>query len=66
MSLEWWEDACFHLRWTQHGGSGLGRSYQELLEMPADQIIRDLDRVTKQRQWEIDELKKARAAAPRR
>ena len=60
LSLDWWERACFELAWMQHGGSGLHRSYIELLAMPLDHIQRDLTRVFKRREDEAHAIREAR------
>lgn len=57
---EWWERACFDLGWRQHGGSGLGRSYGDLIEMPLAHLIRDVERVSKRREDEAREIREAR------
>ena len=58
-SLEWWETACFELGWMQHGGSGLGRSYAEMLSMPLPHIVRDVERVKARRKSEAENLRRA-------
>jgi hypothetical protein len=57
LSAEWWEAACFELCWHQHGGSGLGRTYQDLLAMPVDMIQRDLQRQDRRRSAEADAMR---------
>jgi hypothetical protein len=56
---EWWESASFHLSYTAHGGSGLGRTYTELLDMNADHIMRDLERLEEQREREAAAIRGA-------
>lgn len=55
-----WERIAFHLRYRAHGGSGLGRSYTELLDMNLDHILRDLDRLSAQREAEAAAIRGAR------
>lgn len=59
MTEEWWESAAFHLSYTGHGGSGLGRSITELYAMNADHILRDLDRLEEYRSREADAIRSA-------
>ena len=61
---EWWESACFELGWTRHGGSGLGRSYTELLGMPLPHIVRDFDRVRDRLKREGDAIAAAYKKKP--
>lgn len=35
LDLESWRNRAFELCWTAHGGSGLGLSWQDVLEMDA-------------------------------
>lgn len=63
VNTAWWEHACFELKWRQHGGSGLGRDYGELLTMPLDHIQRELTRLADRRD---DEARKIREAYARR
>lgn len=60
MSEGWWESTAFHLSYHAHGGSGLGRTYTELLDMNADHIMRDLDRLEQQREAEATAIRNAR------
>lgn len=57
--MDWWESAAFHLRYRAHGGSGLGRSYSELLDMNADHVLRDLTRLEEQRDREATAIRNA-------
>lgn len=59
LTLDWWERACFELGWRQHGGSGLGRTYTELLSMPIDHIQRDLVRQADRRDAEARAVREA-------
>ena len=59
LTQDWAERAFFELGWRQHGGSGLGRSYTELLAMPLDWIQRDLMRVCARREDEARMIREA-------
>lgn len=61
LTIDWWERACFELGWFQHGGSGLGRSYTEMLAMPVDMIQRELIRVNERREEEARLIREARS-----
>ena len=59
MSMDAWREGLFQLCWHQHGGSGLGVSMTEALEMtPVD---RDwfLERIGDQRSREARQIEKA-------
>jgi hypothetical protein len=62
LTLDWWERAAFELGWRQHGGSGLGRTLTELLQMPIDQIQRDLVRQSERRAAEAEAIRSARGS----
>lgn len=62
-TVDWWERLCFEMSWTRHGGSGLSRSYADLLAMPIDHLIRDIDRVHDRLKGEVAAMEKAHAAA---
>ena len=59
MSLETWREGVFQLCWHQHGGSGLGATLDEALNL--DVADRDwlLERIGDQRTREARELDKA-------
>jgi len=59
VSMDAWREGLFQLCWHQHGGSGLGVSMTEALEMtPVD---RDwfLERIGDQRSREARQIEKA-------
>ena len=59
MSLESWREGIFQICWRQHGGSGLGATLEEAMEL----IVADrdwlLERIGDQRSREARELEKA-------
>ena len=52
-------ERIFQLCWRQHGGSGLGFTLREALELPVDEFEWFLERVGTQREREASDLKKA-------
>jgi len=48
----------FHLCWHQHGGSGLGLSPKEALDLDFDEFIWFVERVESQRELESREIEK--------
>ena len=59
MSLEAWREGVFQLCWRQHGGSGLGITVGEALELPVGDRDWLLERIGTQRSREARELEKA-------
>ncbi len=59
MSLEAWREGVFQLCWRQHGGSGLGITVGEALDLPVGDRDWLLDRIGTQRSREARELEKA-------
>ena len=55
---EVWE-AMFALCWTQHGGSGLGWTRSEVLDMTIAEFRWFIERVSSQRAKEANALRKA-------
>ena len=49
----------FFLTWRQHGGSGLGFTLSEILELDVDDFIWFAERVSEQREREAEVFKKA-------
>ena len=45
--------------WRQHGGSGLGFSLEEVLDLPVDEFEWFLERIAEQREKEARALEKA-------
>jgi hypothetical protein len=52
-------ESVFHLCWTQHGGSGIGLSLGEALELLVTDRDWLLERIGTQRSWEAREIEKA-------
>jgi len=52
-------EGIFQLCWRQHGGSGLGFTLRETLEMYVDEFNWFLERVGTQREREARDLKNA-------
>ncbi|MCP4676580.1 MAG: hypothetical protein GY854_13910 [Deltaproteobacteria bacterium] len=59
MDEETWREMLFHLCWKQHGGSGLGFSPKEALDLDFDEFIWFVERIEEQRELEARELEKA-------
>ena len=59
MSLEAWREGVFQLCWRQHGGSGLGITVGEALDLPVGDRDWLLERIGAQRSREARELEKA-------
>ncbi len=59
MSLETWREGVFQLCWRQHGGSGLGATLDEALNMNVADRDWLLERIGDQRTREARELDKA-------
>ncbi len=59
MSLDGWREGLFHLCWRQHGGSGLGATLSEALDLSTTDRDWLLERVGQQRQREAREIEKA-------
>ena len=59
MSLEAWREGVFQLCWRQHGGSGLGITVGEALELPVGDRDWLLERIGTQRSREARELENA-------
>ena len=59
MSLDAWREGLFHLCWRQHGGSGLGLSLSEALELPVGDRAWLLERIAEQRAEEARAIEKA-------
>lgn len=55
---QWW-DIRFALMWTQHGGSGLGLSYDQVNDLDVVEIAWLASRLLEQRRRESDALKRA-------
>lgn len=51
----------FNLCWTQHGGSGLGFTYQDVLGLTLDERDWYLEQVSKERKHEQSALRRAAA-----
>ncbi|WP_428262163.1 hypothetical protein [Haliangium sp.] len=56
-------EAVFSLCWTQHGGSGLGWSRAEALELDVAELGWWLERVAEQREAEARAIEKASRGA---
>jgi hypothetical protein len=52
----------FMLTWRQHGGSGLGISWSDALELELNDRDWLVERILKQRRREANEIKKAAGA----
>jgi hypothetical protein len=52
-------EGIFQMCWRQHGGSGLGFTMSEVLDLPLDEFEWFLERIGEQRQREARELEKA-------
>jgi len=59
VSLEGWREGLFQLCWRQHGGSGLGATLSEALELPTTDRDWLLERIGRQREREAREIEKA-------
>jgi len=59
IDLEAWGEGMFQLCWTQHGGSGLGCSVTEALDLQVGDRDWLLERVAAQREQEAQALRKA-------
>ena len=59
MSLDAWREGLFQLCWHQHGGSGLGVTVGEVLEMTVADRDWFLERMGEQRSREARELEQA-------
>lgn len=59
MSLARWREGLFQLCWRQHGGSGLGVTVGEALELLVEDREWLLERIGAQREREARELGKA-------
>ncbi len=62
---EFWE-GVFQLLYTQHGGSGLGLSLTEVMELEMDRMRWLLERLGEQRRKEAREIEQAARRARRR
>ncbi len=54
-----WREGVFQVCWRQHGGSGLGVSMAEVLEMPTSDRDWFIERIGEQRSREAKEIEKA-------
>jgi len=54
-----WLEGVFQLCWIQHGGSGLGLTFAESLELPVTDRDWLLERIGTQRSREAREIEKA-------
>jgi len=59
LNLEGWREGLFQLCWRQHGGSGLGATLSEALELPTTDRDWLLERIGRQREREAREIEKA-------
>ena len=59
MSLEDWREGLFQLCWRQHGGSGLGATLSEALDLPTGDRDWLLERIGQQREREARQIEKA-------
>ncbi|GAB4205024.1 MAG: hypothetical protein OHK0013_20500 [Sandaracinaceae bacterium] len=59
VSLDGWREGLFQLCWRQHGGSGLGATLSEALDLSTTDRDWLLERVGQQRQREAREIEKA-------
>jgi hypothetical protein len=59
LSLDDWREGLFQLCWQQHGGSGLGATLSEALELPTADRDWLLERIGRQREREAREIEKA-------
>lgn len=59
MTLDDWREAVFLLCWRQHGGSGLGLSMEEALDLTTQDRDWYLERIGKQRDAEAKAIAKA-------
>lgn len=57
-----WRAIRFELMWTQHGGSGLGMSAQDVGELDLDDIFWLLDALIERRRKEAQAMKPKTAA----
>ena len=53
------QEAIFQLCWTQHGGSGLGWTRSEVLELDVRELSWWLERVQEQREREARAIERA-------
>lgn len=59
MSLDGWREGLFQLCWRQHGGSGLGATLEEALDLSITDRDWLLERIGEQRRREAHEVTKA-------
>ena len=59
VNLEGWREGLFQLCWRQHGGSGLGATLSEALELSTTDRDWLLERIGRQREREAREIEKA-------
>ena len=59
VDLDAWREGVFQVCWQQHGGSGFGASFGEVLEMSTSDRDWFLDRIGRQRSREAKEIEKA-------
>ena len=52
-------EGIFQMCWRQHGGSGLGFTMTEVLDLPLDEFEWFLERIGEQREREAREIEKA-------
>jgi uncharacterized protein (DUF305 family) len=55
---QWWE-IRFALMWIQHGGSGLGMSYDQVNDLDVMEIAWLVERMHEQRKIEVEAMKRA-------
>lgn len=54
-----WNEWIFQMCWHQHGGSGLGFTMNEVLNLPVDECWWYIERIWSQRNAEAEEIRKA-------
>jgi hypothetical protein len=59
VDLEGWREGVFGLLWRQHGGSGLGVTYAEAMDLPLPERDWLLERIARERTREAKEIEKA-------
>ena len=59
VDLEGWREGVFGLLWRQHGGSGVGETYDEALDLPLPERDWLLERIARERMREAKEIEKA-------
>jgi hypothetical protein len=59
VELDQWREGLFQLCWRQHGGSGLGVTLGDALELPLGDRTWLLERIEEQRTREAREIEKA-------